>query len=248
MDRHIAAGLLALTALLPARASAAMIEAKECADHSKGCYIITVNGDIDKDDGKKFVDLVEARGVTNGMVALNSWGGEMFAGLKIAYAVHEKKFTTWVGDDWRCASMCAVVWMAGSTRYYGNKAKIGFHGVYVDNNGKGTKPVPSSSGNALIGAFYAELGLSDKAIYTLTNPVPTDMYWLSAKSAADLQFSVERWEDPPKTPAPTVPYTRGWRSWPGGAITLRQGARVIEDSRRTRTASWSNKGSREAGR
>src|SRR6516162_2156504 len=92
MNRHIAAGLLALTALLPARASAAMIEAKECADHSKGCYIITVNGDIDKDDGKKFVDLVEARGVTNGMVALNGWGGELFAGLKIAYAVHEKKF------------------------------------------------------------------------------------------------------------------------------------------------------------
>ena len=36
--------------------------------------------------------------------------------------------------------------------------------------------------------------------------------------------------------------------WPGGAITLRQDARVIEDSRRTRTASRSNKGSREGGR
>ena len=28
---------------------------------------------------------------------------------------------------------------------------------------------------------------------------------------------------------------------PGGTITLRQGARVIEDSRRTRTASWSKR-------
>ena len=36
--------------------------------------------------------------------------------------------------------------------------------------------------------------------------------------------------------------------WPGIPITLRQGARVIEDSRQTRTASWSNKGSREGGR
>jgi hypothetical protein len=36
--------------------------------------------------------------------------------------------------------------------------------------------------------------------------------------------------------------------WTGTPITLRQGARVIEDSRRARTASWSNKGSREGGR
>jgi len=34
--------------------------------------------------------------------------------------------------------------------------------------------------------------------------------------------------------------------WPGTAITLRQGARVIEDSRRLRMA-WSDKG-REGGR
>jgi hypothetical protein len=34
---------------------------------------------------------------------------------------------------------------------------------------------------------------------------------------------------------------------PGTAITLRQGARVIEDSRRTRTASWADKG-RQGGR
>ena len=36
--------------------------------------------------------------------------------------------------------------------------------------------------------------------------------------------------------------------WPGTPITLRQGARVIEDSRRLRMASWSDKGSRSGGR
>ena len=34
--------------------------------------------------------------------------------------------------------------------------------------------------------------------------------------------------------------------WPGTPIILRQGARVIEDSRRLRVASWSDKG-REGG-
>jgi hypothetical protein len=33
-------------------------------------------------------------------------------------------------------------------------------------------------------------------------------------------------------------YRSAVRRWPGGVITLRQGARVIEDSRDTRVASW----------
>jgi hypothetical protein len=37
-------------------------------------------------------------------------------------------------------------------------------------------------------------------------------------------------------------YRAAVERWPGGAITLRQGARVIEDSRRTRFASWVDKG------
>jgi hypothetical protein len=33
-------------------------------------------------------------------------------------------------------------------------------------------------------------------------------------------------------------YRAACKRWPNAAITLRQGTRVIEDSRRTRTASW----------
>jgi hypothetical protein len=43
-------------------------------------------------------------------------------------------------------------------------------------------------------------------------------------------------------------YRAACERWPGIPITLRQGARVTEDSRRMRTAFWSNKGSREGGR
>jgi hypothetical protein len=43
-------------------------------------------------------------------------------------------------------------------------------------------------------------------------------------------------------------YRAAVERWPGGTITLRQGARVIEDSRRTRTASrWPDEG-RQGGR
>ena len=42
-------------------------------------------------------------------------------------------------------------------------------------------------------------------------------------------------------------YRAAVERWPGGAITLRQGVRVIEDSRRTRFASWADTG-RQGGR
>jgi hypothetical protein len=42
-------------------------------------------------------------------------------------------------------------------------------------------------------------------------------------------------------------YRSAVKRWPEGVITLRQGVRVIEDSRRTRVASWADKG-REGGR
>jgi hypothetical protein len=42
-------------------------------------------------------------------------------------------------------------------------------------------------------------------------------------------------------------YRAAVERWPGGAITLRQGARVIEDSRRTRFASWADKGRQRGG-
>jgi hypothetical protein len=42
-------------------------------------------------------------------------------------------------------------------------------------------------------------------------------------------------------------YRAAIERWPGEAITLRQGARVIEDSRRSRFAAWADKG-REGGR
>jgi hypothetical protein len=42
-------------------------------------------------------------------------------------------------------------------------------------------------------------------------------------------------------------YRAACERWPGTPITLRQGARVIEDSRRLRMASWSDKGRARAG-
>jgi len=50
---------------------------------------------------------------------------------------------------------------------------------------------PSNSGNALVGAFYNQLGLGSNAIATLTDPAPDSMYWLDKNKAVELGIQIE---------------------------------------------------------
>jgi hypothetical protein len=190
--------LLAIVAALAATivgANAATFDLKECKDKATGCYIVTLKGKIEPGDGDAFHNLVQSKGITNALVALNSPGGEFDDGMTIANTVRLNKFTTWVGDGWECESMCSAIWLAGSRRFYQGKAKIGFHGIYSawvnSKTKKMTNIQPSNSGNALVGAFYNQLGLGSNAIATLTDPAPDSMYWLDKNKAVELGIQIE---------------------------------------------------------
>jgi hypothetical protein len=117
--------------------------------------------------------------------------------MQIAYEVRARQLQTWVPNNNECASMCSIIWMGGTTRYYGDKSKIGFHGVFdarSDKNGKIVKESmrPSSSGNAVVGAYYRDIGLPVAAIYALTDASPSGMFWLTREFADKYQIKVER--------------------------------------------------------
>jgi hypothetical protein len=201
MKAAIIAGCVVLSMQCAApRAHAADLRLKPCESGAPYCYAITITGKIEKGDGFAFRNLIKGKEHSHVTVGLNSSGGNFEAGLAIAEAVYYSQFKTLVGDDWRCTSMCAVIWLAGSTRYYHAKAKIGFHGVstsWLDNNGKTDEnraPVPYNGGNALIGAFYNLIGLKSEAILALTDANHDDTYWLSAERAARLGIVVSEWK------------------------------------------------------
>jgi hypothetical protein len=118
-----------------------------------------------------------------------------------------------------------MIWTAGSTRQMHAKAKIGFHGAYtVDKRGRIIGG--ASSGNALIGSYYAHLGLSDMAIMYMTNAGPNEVRWLTQADAKKFgldvyvldekaeNFIVGPWpKEGPKPLAPTQApvLDRGWR-------------------------------------
>jgi hypothetical protein len=189
MLKTITAGLLALLAWSMTPARAADIGVGKFKD-SENSYI-HIWGWINKGDGKKFADLV-ASDASIKAVLLDSSGGSFEDGMVIAKLVHERKFYTSVRKDWECVSMCAIIWIAGRDRYYGAKTKIGFHSIAsvpVDKQGspvQGGTRRPFNGGNALVGAFFYQLGLSEKAIEALTDAAPTNMFYLNTRRLEEL--------------------------------------------------------------
>jgi hypothetical protein len=181
-----------------------------------GCHTIYVTGDIGEGDADRFKEEVEKNKIIRAVVVLASGGGEMWNGLAIGRMVKEKSFVTFVPKDKFCLSVCANIWLAGSTRYLQQGSRVGFHGAFkmaVDKNGgilKGAKPVVSSGGNAVVGAYLASLGFSDEAIYKLTAASPDSLLWLDSPSLAkELGIAVETLPviEPPKQET-TAPPTR----------------------------------------
>lgn len=150
-------------------------------------FLITIAGEIKEGDDTKFKQLLEFRKVLGAVVFLSSPGGAVGTGINIGREIKARKFVTVVDKDQVCASMCGAIWLAGRIRFVHEDARIGFHSAYLTQDGGS---IVSGGGNAVIGGYYKELGLSDNAIYYLTNTPPQQMMWLDANLATDLGVAV----------------------------------------------------------
>lgn len=196
--RSIAAAAIAAAAIssVAPAASAAEIKATPClSDANKNdakCARIAIRGIIKPEDGDVFVKLVADRGITKGAIDLNSDGGNLAAALKIGREVRRVGFNTVVGDQVTCASACGLIWLAGKTRWYDNRSRIGFHAPSYSVESKSgrrssTVNLPATGGAAMVGAYLAEMGLNDDAIFQLTAYKPNgDLLWLTVDVAKKL--------------------------------------------------------------
>jgi hypothetical protein len=67
------------------------------------------------------------------------------------------------------------------------KSQIGFHAIFLGDNGK-----VSSDGNAVVGAYLSQLGLSSNAIRYITATDPTSIQWLTLQDAEDNGIEVKQ--------------------------------------------------------
>ncbi|HKA77109.1 MAG TPA: hypothetical protein VKD19_08390 [Pseudolabrys sp.] len=150
-------------------------------------YRIQITGELKKNDNQKFSDAVSKLLPLFGIVILDSPGGELSSALAIGKEIKLRGYSTVVKARDTCASACALVWLAGDTRYMEPSSKIGFHAASVM---KGNAAVESGFANALVGAYLDRLGLTTEAIEYITRPSPSDVQWLSIRHAMLLGINV----------------------------------------------------------
>jgi hypothetical protein len=171
--------LLALTA-----AQAAEINVKQLEN---GSALVTLEGRFDLGDIETFRTKVASLPAGKATVALHSKGGRLLAGIRIGTLIRAKKFATVVPEGAQCASACALAWLGGTRRFVAKDASVGFHAAFIFRAGE---PAESGPGNAILGAYLNQLGLSEKAILYITRAAPTAMEWMSMEEAAEHGIAV----------------------------------------------------------
>ena len=157
---------------------------------------VAVDGRFEAGDEIKFRTQVGR--LTKAVVVLNSDGGNTQAGIEIGKTIRLKSFATAVLDNFRCASACALAWL-GSPRFMQRGAQIGFHATYII---RGGQPSESGVGNAVVGSYLTQVGLSEAAIVYISKAAPTQLTLLTFQDAQRIGIEVLPFEQYAPTTEP----------------------------------------------
>ena len=149
-----------------------------------GGTIVLMSGEIiegDTETLKAAIKTANDAGKLVSGVRLNSPGGNLLEGLKLADAVRFAKVATNVAGSATCASACFLVYAAGATKFANYSAQVGVHGA-SDKQGEET----AASGAATVSMARAakELGVPAAIIGRMVVTPPNEMVWLTPQ---DLQ-------------------------------------------------------------
>ncbi len=189
-----------LTALIVA-ASAGTVTVPAAAakiDHvslGDGVELITIEGDIRGGDETIFRRLSVQ--YDNAVVALASDGGALTPAIEIGKMIRLREFRTLVMDGYQCTSACALIWVAGSTRFLAPGGRVGFHASYRDEGGK---KVETGLGNALVGRYLTLLNLPEKAVLFATMAPPDQILWLTSSTMRDAGIEFQTFNTEPSPP------------------------------------------------
>ena len=165
---------LATAACVSTGAEAATITARQ----SEGWNFVTLQGRIVSADGAEFNRVIASLPDQPTVIALHSPGGIISAAtLGIGQAIRSHGYRTLVGPGNTCASACGLIWLAGVKRYLTPTGRVGFHAAYGDDGEE------SGQGNAVVGAYLNQLGMSFQAVAYLTAAAPSQMQWLDTADA-----------------------------------------------------------------
>ena len=130
--------------------------------------VITISGLIGVQDFPIFARI--ASPTTNAVVVLESPGGQIGPTFDIAMLIRNLGFSTYVKAGSKCYSGCANIWLAGKRKFIEQGAELGFHPSSTIKKGE---QVPGSNhGSALMGWYFAHLGVSREVVSQIFEESP----------------------------------------------------------------------------
>jgi len=144
-----------------------------------GQNVILVSGPILAETESAF-SIALTRAGQRPRVFLDSPGGLVMAGLAIGRLIRANGLETVVPEGAGCFSSCGLIWLAGRERWVAANARIGFHAASTRTARTRGAGRVSSSGNAVVGGYLNQLGMSDFQIAMLTAASPARMLELNA--------------------------------------------------------------------
>jgi hypothetical protein len=149
-----------------------------------GGVIIQISGQITTGDADAFISEVKQANAARKLVEnvrLNSTGGKLLEGLRLAGAIREAKLSTSVGQGAVCASACFLAFAAGDSKFVDYGAQIGVHKA-SDKGGRET--MLSGAATVSMARFAKELGVPTPIIGRMVTTPPRQIMWLTSQ---DLQ-------------------------------------------------------------
>jgi hypothetical protein len=151
----------AASLLLGAYLAATPVNAAEFVHKSAvgaGPDIITITGQILKDDEKKFYDIVY--GLKDVSIVVNSKGGWNQAAARIGVYIRHKNWETRLLNRSICNSACTLIFLAGAYRYMDPRTKLGFHSASMADSPR----IRNEEGNKLIAKYLVWVGAPPQII------------------------------------------------------------------------------------
>ncbi|MGX4772006.1 ATP-dependent Clp protease proteolytic subunit [Bradyrhizobium guangdongense] len=176
--------LILICSIFLAGSSAVTAATLKSSQLKDGRVVILISGELVEGDTEAFKSAVKTANDAGKLVLsirLNSPGGSLLEGVKLADAVRFGKIVTNVGQGATCASACFLVFAAGSMKYANYSARVGVHGA-SDQSGQET--AGSGAATVSMARVAKELGVPAAIIGKMVVTPPAEMVWLSP---ADLE-------------------------------------------------------------
>jgi hypothetical protein len=155
-----------------------------------GGVIIQISGQVTPGDAGVFtsaVKLANAAGKVIESVQLNSTGGSLLEGVRLAGAIREAKISTAVGQGAVCASACFLIFAAGDPKFVGDGARIGVHKASEKG---GRETTLSGAATESMAHFAKELGVPTSIISRMVKTPAKQIGWLDTQDLKSMGVSL----------------------------------------------------------